>query len=67
MGSIPLPLLGALFLPDKTAENDPAFCCAGSILFFVCVCVFLVSFLPLGGWVDLAWFLDGARKHVTAH
>lgn len=41
MGSISLPLLGALFLPDKTAENDPAFCCAGSILFFFfCVCFF---------------------------
>lgn len=31
MGFIPLPLLGALFLPDKTV--DPAFCGAGFILF----------------------------------
>lgn len=59
MGSIPLPLLGVLFLPDKTAESDPAFCGAGFILF--------TYLLPFGGWVDLAWFLDGACKHVAAH
>lgn len=45
MGFIPLPLLGALFLPDKTV--DPAF--AVLVLFYLLTYLFIV-FRRVGGF-----------------